>query len=259
VYLGGLGFGLKWNMGWMHDTLEYLSKDPVHRKFHQNSLTFSLLYAFHENFVLSLSHDEVVYGKRSLLSRMPGDDWQRRANLRLLLGYLYTHPGKKLLFMGGEFGQYNEWNHEHSLDWNLLDFKPHRQLQQYVRELNAVYRSEPALYKVDFSPEGFSWISCNDWENSVISFLRKGRRPEDEVIVACNFTPVPRFRYDLAAPTSGPWHEVLNSDAREYGGSGIQNPPQIPTTAEPRFGLPFSLTVTLPPLGVVILKEGHNS
>ncbi len=255
AYLGGLGFGMKWNMGWMHDTLEYFSKDPVYRKYSHNQLTFSILYAFTENFMLSLSHDEVVHGKGSLISKMPGDDWQKFANMRLLLGYLYTHPGKKLLFMGAEFGQRGEWDHEKSLEWRLLQDPSHQALQAWMKRLNILYRGEPALYELDFVNDGFAWIDISDWEQSVVSFFRKGKSPDDTLLVACNFTPVPRHNYRVGVPTSGRWREVLNSDAREYGGSGQGNFGGIETTSVPMHGKDHSLALTLPPLGVVIFKK----
>ncbi|MHB9072828.1 MAG: 1,4-alpha-glucan branching protein GlgB [Desulfobaccales bacterium] len=253
IYVGGLGFGLKWDMGWMHDTLRYMSVDPVYRKFHHNTLTFRMLYAFHENFLLPLSHDEVVYGKGSLLAKMPGDDWQKFANLRLLFGYMYGQPGKKLLFMGGEFGQWSEWYHEASLDWHLLDDPRHAALQRWVEDLNRVYSQEPALFTQDFSPAGFEWIDCNDVIQSVITFLRKGRGGE-MLLVACNFTPVPRHHYRVGVPTGGFWQEVLNSDAWDYGGSGHGNFGGVEAVDIPCHGRLHSLSLTLPPLGVVFFK-----
>jgi 1,4-alpha-glucan branching enzyme len=255
TYVGGLGFGLKWNMGWMHDTLAYMARDPIHRRHHQGEITFSIWYAFSENFVLPLSHDEVVYGKRSLLSKMPGDDWQRFANLRLLLGYMWTHPGKKLLFMGGEFGQWREWNHDQSLDWHLLDQAPHRQTQQWVRDLNALYRAEPALHASDCSAAGFEWIDTGDAAQSVLSYLR---RADDgaTILVACNFTPIPRQNYRLGVPNGGFWRELLNSDATCYGGSGQGNLGGIEAAPVAAAGRNHSLNVTLPPLGVVVFRCG---
>ena len=253
IYVGGLGFGLKWDMGWMHDTLKYLAVDPVFRKYHHNTLTFRMLYAFHENFLLPLSHDEVVYGKGSLLAKMPGDDWQKFANLRLLFGYLFGQPGKKLLFMGGEFGQWSEWYHEASLDWHLLDEPRHAGLQRWVEDLNRVYRQEPALFTQDFSLAGFQWIDCNDWEQSVITFLRHGRAGE-MVLVSCNFTPVPRHQYRVGVPQGGFWQEILNSDAMDYGGSGHGNLGGLEAAPIPCHGRSHSLTLTLPPLGVVFFK-----
>ena len=203
TYAGGLGFGMKWDMGWMHDTLVYMSKDPIYRKYHQNDLTFRMIYAFTENFALPLSHDEVVYGKASLLSKMPGDDWQKFANLRLLFGYMYAQPGKKILFMGGEFGQWNEWSHESSLDWHLPQYPPHSGLQQWVADLNKFYRSQPSLYQLDFEPAGFEWIDASDVEKSIISFIRKGRSPDDLIVAVCNFTPQTHFNYDIGVPFAG--------------------------------------------------------
>lgn len=257
-YVGGLGFGLKWDMGWMHDTLKYMSLDPIHRKYHHNLLTFRMLYAFHENFILPLSHDEVVHGKRSLLGRMPGDDWQKFANLRLLLGYMYAQPAKKLLFMGGEFGQWNEWYHEASLDWHLLQYGPHQGLRLWVQDLNRLYRSEPALHEMDLEPGGFEWIDCNDHESSVISLMRRGRSTQDLIIVAGNFTPVPRSNYRIGAPRGGSWKEILNSDARIYGGSGQGNLGAVEAAPIPYHGRPFMLNLTLPPLAIVFLKNEPN-
>jgi 1,4-alpha-glucan branching enzyme len=255
AYVGGLGFGMKWNMGWMHDTLEYFSKDPIYRKYNHNVLTFSMLYAFTENFVLSLSHDEVVHGKGSLLRKMPGDDWQKFANLRLLFGYLYAHPGKKLLFMGAEFGQWSEWYHEVSLDWHLLQYPPHQGLLQWMKDLNHFYRHEPCLYECDFEPEGFRWIDCKDWESSIVSFVRPGKSTRDVVLVICNFTPVQRHNYRVGVPHGGFWREVLNSDAKHYGGSGQGNLGGIEATPVPFHGEYYSLSLVLPPLGMVILKK----
>jgi 1,4-alpha-glucan branching enzyme len=254
TYVGGLGFGLKWNMGWMHDTLEYFSKDPIYRKHHQNQLTFSIWYAFFENFLLPLSHDEVVHGKGSLLRRMPGDDWQRFANLRLLFGYMYAHPGKKLLFMGGEIGQSNEWYHETSLDWHLLQYPVHKGVQQWVRDLNRLYASEPPLYRKDCEAEGFEWIDFQDAAGSIVSFLRKGD-PQGAVIAAVfNFTPVPRRGYSVGVPYGGPWKEVLNSDGEAYGGTGVGNKGQAVARQVPCQGRPFSLLIDLPPLGALFFK-----
>jgi 1,4-alpha-glucan branching enzyme len=255
TYVGGLGFGMKWDMGWMHDTLEYMSKHPVHRKFHHNKLTFRMLYAFHENFILPLSHDEVVYGKGALLRKMPGDEWQRGANLRLLFGYMYAQPAKKLLFMGGEFGQMDEWYHEKSLDWHLLQYPVHAGIQRWVEDLNRLYRSEGALYERDFDPGGFAWIDCNDWEQSTLALMRKGHNENDVIVIACNFTPVPRHNYRVGAPKPGFWREILNSDAEHYGGSGQGNMGGVEASPLPFHGLPFSLTLTLPPLGIVFLKR----
>ena len=255
VFLGGLGFGLKWNMGWMHDTLEYFSKDPVHRKYQHDQLTFSLWYAFFENFLLPLSHDEVVHMKGSLLGKMPGDDWQKFANLRLLMGYQYTHPGKKLLFMGGEFGQWREWDHDQSLDWNLLEYAPHQGLQRWVRDLNHFYRNHPALYEKDFTPDGFEWIDFKDADNSIISYIRKGANPDDEILIVCNFTPVSRQGYRVGVPREGFWQEVLNSDAKEYGGSGWGNFGGMHADPLPFHGKLHSLLVSLPPLSITIFKR----
>ena len=253
--VGGLGFGLKWDMGWMHDMLDYMSQDPLYRKFHHNALTFRLLYAFNENFILPLSHDEVVYGKRALLSKMPGSEGEQYANLRLLLGYMYAQPGKKLLFMGGEFGQWREWNHEASLDWHLLECAPHADLQQWVRDLNALYRQTPALYEGDCEPGGFAWIECNDAENSVASFLRQGQASQAPLLVVCNFTPVPRLNYRVGAPCGGMWYEVLNSDARTYGGSNYGNLGAVEAAPVPYHGQPYSLTLVVPPLAVVFFTS----
>jgi 1,4-alpha-glucan branching enzyme len=255
THVGGLGFGLKWNMGWMHDTLDYFSKDSVFRKYHHDQLTFSLWYAFTENFMLPLSHDEVVHGKGSLLRKMPGDDWQKFANLRLLLGYMYAHPGKKLLFMGGEFGQWDEWYHDQSLDWNLLEHRPHQGMRDWVRDLNRFYRGEPALQERDFDAGGFAWVDVHDWEQSVISFVRKGREPGDTVLTVCNLTPVPRGSYRIGAPAGGYWAEVLNSDAAVYGGSGQGNLGGLETDSFASHGFPQSLSLTLPPLGILFLKR----
>ena len=256
TFLGGLGFGMKWNMGWMHDTLDYFANDPVHRKYHHDELTFSIWYAFSENFVLALSHDEVVYGKGSLMEKMPGDDWQRFANLRALYAYMWTHPGKKLLFMGGEIGQWNEWHHETSLDWSLLQYDRHEQLRQWLRDLNHLYRDEPALWQLDFEQGGFEWVDCHDFEQSVVSYLRKGREGPEPILVVCNFTPVPRLGYKVGVPRGGYWRELLNSDSEQYGGSGCGNFGGVEAAPEQAQGRPFSLTLTLPPLGVVLFKPG---
>jgi 1,4-alpha-glucan branching enzyme len=255
LYLGGLGFGYKWNMGWMHDMLLYMGKDPVHRKHHHGALTFGLLYAWSENFILPLSHDEVVYGKGSLRRKMPGDDWQAFANLRAFYGYMYGHPGKKLLFMGGEFGQSNEWNHETALDWWLLGAGPyHAGVQRLVQDLNRLYRTLPALHEVDFEPAGFQWIDCNDWEGSVVSFLRRARDPEDLVVVACNFTPVVRAGYRIGVPRPGFYRELLNTDAAVYGGSNVGNAGGVEAEPVAAHGHPCSLALTLPPLAAVFLR-----
>jgi 1,4-alpha-glucan branching enzyme len=256
TYLGGLGFGMKWDMGWMHDTLEYMSRDAIHRKFHHEKLTFRMLYAYHENFVLPLSHDEVVYGKGSLIRKMPGDDWQKFANLRVLLGYMYAQSGKKLLFMGGEFGQWNEWYHEAGLDWDLLDRPLHEGLRRWVEDLNRTYRGEKSLYERDFESGGFQWIDCNDSQQSTISLMRKGNHEDDTILIACNFTPVPRHNYRVGAPRGGFWREILNSDSTNYGGSGQGNMGGIEASPLPFHGYPYSLNLTLPPLGAVYFKRG---
>jgi 1,4-alpha-glucan branching enzyme len=257
-YVGGLGFGLKWDMGWMHDTLEYMSQDAIFRKYHHDKLTFRMIYAFHENFVLPLSHDEVVYGKRSLLGKMPGDDWQKFANLRLLLGYMYAQPGKKLLFMGGEFGQWREWTHDASLDWHLLAFQPHAGIQRWVADLNRFYRNEPALFETDCNATGFEWIDCSDAESSVFSLLRKSKAGTGSVIVIGNFTPVPRYNYRIGAPNGGYWQEALNSDATIYGGSGQGNLGGIESSPLGLHGRPHSLTVSLPPLAILFFKSASE-
>jgi 1,4-alpha-glucan branching enzyme len=251
IYLGGLGFGMKWDMGWMHDTLQYFSHEPIHRKFHHTQLTFRMLYGFTENFVLPLSHDEVVHGKGSLLNKMPGDEWQKFANLRLLFAYMYAQPGKKLLFMGGEFGQWREWAHDSSLDWSLLDRPLHRGVQNWLETLNRVYRERRALHELDHDPNGFEWIDCNDNAASVVSLLRKGKLPDDMLLVVCNFTPVPRIGYRVGVPSGGFWRELLNSDGKEYGGSGVGNMGGTAARQEPVHGRPFSLTLSLPPLGAL--------
>ncbi|WP_376795641.1 1,4-alpha-glucan branching protein GlgB [Thermogemmatispora sp.] len=257
TYVGGLGFSMKWNMGWMHDMLEYMRLDPIYRRYHHNNITFSLTYAFSENFVLPLSHDEVVHMKGSLLTKMPGDLWQRFANLRAFLGYMWGHPGKKLLFMGGEFGQWREWNYRESLDWHLLEppSDPHHaQLRDFVRDLNRLYQQEPALSALDCEPAGFSWIDCHDSENSVISFQRRSGRPEETLVFICNFTPVPRFGYRVGAPLAGEYYEVLNSDDQRYGGSGLGNPQPLPSSPIAWQSCPQSIVVTLPPLATIVLK-----
>ncbi len=251
IYLGGLGFSMKWNMGWMHDTLEYMSKDPVHRHYHHDRLTFSLLYAFNENFVLPFSHDEVVHGKHSLLDKMPGDPWQRFANLRLLLAYQYTHPGKKLLFMGCEFAHGSEWAFDRALDWWLLERPQHQGVQTLVRDLNHLYRERPALHNLDFEAGGFQWIDCHDAAQSVLSFLRCSGG--DEVLVVINFTPVPRHRYRIGVPREGDYAELLNSDSTYYGGSNLGNGQPLRAETLPWMGRPASLELTLPPLAAVVL------
>ena len=254
VHLGGLGFTYKWNMGWMHDVLQYVSRDAIHRRWAHNELTFSMIYAFTENFVLPFSHDEVVHGKRSLLDKMPGDVWQKCASLRLLYGFMYGHPGKKLLFMGGEFGQWREWNHDASLDWHLLAEPAHRGIRQLVGDLNDLYRREPALHQVDFEPSGFAWVDCTDNENSVISFVRRARDPQDHLLVICNFTPVPRHQYRVGAPADAYYREILNTDAALYGGSDVGNAGGASTDAIASHGQAQSLLLELPPLGCLILK-----
>ncbi len=254
AYVGGLGFGLKWDMGWMHDLLAYLGHDPIHRRYHHTALTFRMLYAGSENFVLPLSHDEVVHEKGSLLGKMAGDDWQRFANLRVLLAHQWTQPGKKLLFMGGEFAQRGEWRHDHSLDWDLLAQPPHAGVQALVRDLNRVYAAEPALHEGDHQPSGFEWVDCNDAETSTISYLRRGASADVAVLVVCNFTPVPRQGYRVGVPWGGVWQELLNTDAREYGGSGQGNLGGVTATAMPQHGRPQHLAINLPPLAVVLFR-----
>jgi 1,4-alpha-glucan branching enzyme len=260
TYVGGLGFGMKWDMGWMHDTLRYFAKDPVHRKFHHNDLTFRMMYAFTENFVLPLSHDEVVHGKGSLLGKMPGDEWRRAANLRLLFAHMYANPGKKLLFMGGELGQYREWNHDSSLDWNLLELPTHAGINRWVEDLNKAYRDVPAFHELDTSPEGFEWIDCCDTENSIVSVMRRSQSNPDEVLVAVlNFTPMPRHNYQVGVPYGGYWAEVLNSDAPLYGGSGQGNMGGVDAAPLPLHGRRWSVNITLPPLGAVFLLRRPGS
>lgn len=256
TYTGGLGFGMKWNMGWMHDTLKYFSFDPVYRKHHHDQLTFSVWYAFAENFMLPLSHDEVVHGKSSLIGKMPGDEWQKFANLRVLMGYMYMHPGKKLLFMGGEFGQSNEWNHDQSLDWHLLAYPPHEGLFKWVRDLNHFYKEEPALFDLDFVPGGFQWIDFGDWEQSIISFMRFDRNGRN-ILAVFNFTPVPRHNYRIGVPSEGLWKEVLNSDSKEYWGSGQGNLGKVDAVPVSSHGKYFSLTLVLPPLGMVVFRKSE--
>jgi 1,4-alpha-glucan branching enzyme len=254
TYIGGLGFGLKWNMGWMHDTLRYMKEDPVHRKYHHGELTFSLIYAFHENFVLPLSHDEVVHGKGSLIGKMPGDSWQQFASLRLMYGYMWSHPGKKLLFMGSEFGQRREWQHEESLEWWVLQYPEHGGLMHWVADLNRVYRDEPALHEVDFNPDGFEWIDNCDTQFSTLAFVRKPRDWKNMVLVVCNFTPLPRENHIVGVPLPGFWREVLNSDASCYGGSGMGNLGGVTSHPVPAHGRYHAIRITLPPLAVVYFK-----
>ena len=258
TYLGGLGFSLKWNMGWMNDTLRFFGKDPVYRKYDHGMLTFSLVYAFTENFMLPLSHDEVVHGKHALIDKMPGDIWQKAANLRLLLSYQWTHPGKKLLFMGGEFAQWKEWNEAVSLDWHLLQWPEHSGMQKMVADLNRVYRTEPALHQVDFDWQGFDWLELHDWENSVLAFVRRGKDPSDELVVACNFTPCPRYDYRIGVPRGGGYRELFNSDAGGYGGSNLGNSGFVEAVPDHHAGRPYHLNLTLPPLAVVILKPDRR-
>ena len=257
VYDGGLGFAQKWMMGWMHDTLNYFKNDPIHRQYHHNQITFSLVYAFSENFMLPLSHDEVVHGKGSLITRMPGDEWQKFANLRLLFGYMYTHPGTKLLFMGGEFGQTTEWNIERGLEWNLLKYPVHAGMQQWIKKLNHFYRHAPALVQYQFQPEGFEWVDMGDYQSSVLSYLRKGDPSEKPLLVVCNFTPIVRNPYKIGVPGGGIWREVLNSDAAEFGGTGIRNEGDIKAAEEPWHGRSFAITLQLPPLGMMILEPAE--
>ena len=254
TYSGGLGFGMKWNMGWMHDTLDYFSQNPLHRKHHNNEITFSIWYAFAENFVVAISHDEVVHGKGSLFGKMPGDDWQKHANLRLLFGYMYAHPGKKLIFMGDEIAQWPEWNHESSVEWHSLQYPFHQGVQQWVRDLNHLYKREHALYDLDFDSHGFEWMDFHDWENSVISFLRKGKRPNDMILVVLNFTPIVRTNYIIGVPKGGFWKELLNSDAKDYSGSGMGNSGGVEARQISCKGKEYSLSLTLPPLGILFLK-----
>ena len=250
---GGLGFDLKWNMGWMHDTLDYFVLDPVFRKYRPDLFTFSIWYAFNERYVLPLSHDEVVHEKSSLIGKMPGDEWRKRANLRLLYGYMFTHPGKKLLFMGGEFGQWSEWSHDAGLEWHLLQYPSHQGILRWTGDLNRLYRRAPALHERDADPEGFEWVDFSDVEKSIVSYLRRGRSADDVVLVVCNCTPVPRYNYRVGVPFGGFWEEVLNSDAVDYGGSGVGNLGGVEAEPVPVHGRPWSLPLTLPPLGAVIL------
>ena len=261
TYVGGLGFSLKWNMGWMHDMLDYMHLDPIFRRYHHNNITFSLMYAYSENYVLPLSHDEVVHLKGSLINKMPGDLWQRFANLRAFYGYMWGHPGKKLLFMGGEFGQWHEWNFAESLDWHLVEPPSdprHAQLRNFLRDLCVIYQHEPALSELDYDPAGFSWIDCYDSDNSVVSFIRRTRNEEDTLVLVCNFTPVPRHGYRLGVPHAGEYYELLNSDADRYGGSGLENLQPMPSGPIYWQSCPHSILLTLPPLGTVILKRRLN-
>ncbi|MCX6633095.1 MAG: 1,4-alpha-glucan branching protein GlgB [Candidatus Solibacter sp.] len=255
VYLNGLGFTMKWNMGWMHDMLDYFSNDPIYRKYQHNNITFSLLYAFTENFVLPISHDEVVHGKGSLINKMPGDEWRQFANVRVFLAYMWAHPGKKLLFMGQEIGQREEWNHDQGLRWELLEFEPHRKLQCLVRELNRVYRANPALYEVDFHYSGFEWVDFRDGQNSIIAFLRRGTDPRDFILFCCNFTPVPRQGYEFGVPEEGFYQEILNTDSELFGGSNMGNGGCVSSRPVAKHNRPHSIAVTLPPLAVVAFKR----
>jgi 1,4-alpha-glucan branching enzyme len=255
TYVGGLGFGLKWDMGWMHDTLKYMAHEPIHRKYHHHELTFRMIYAYNENFIMPLSHDEVVHGKGSLFGKMPGDDWQRFANLRLLYGYMYGMPGKKLLFMGGEFGQWSEWKHDFSVEWDALEYPDHSAVMRWVEMLNSFYAGERALHEGDCDPAGFEWIDANDSDDSVLSFLRKAKTNADQIAVVCNFTPVPRYNFRLGVPRGGFWREILNSDAEEHGGSGHGNLGGVEAGHIGYHGRPHSLNLTLPPLGALFLKS----
>ena len=255
TYMGGLGFGMKWMMGWMHDTLEYFQNDPIHRKHHQDTITFSTNYAFTENFMLPLSHDEVVYGKKSLLNKMPGDQWNKFSNLRALYSYMYAHPGTKLMFMGAEFAQIEEWGHDTSLDWHLLNDGPHKEMQETIMALNRIYKNEPAFYEKAFNPEGFEWVDFNDRESSIISFVRKGERPEDTILVVCNLTPIPRENYRIGVPADGTWKEIFNSDDREFGGSNVKNAQSLTSSTLPLHGQKQSIALTLPPMGVIYMKK----
>ncbi len=259
TYLGGLGFALKWNMGWMHDILEYMTKDPVHRRYHHNMLTFALLYTFYENFILPFSHDEVVHGKGSLIGKMPGNDWQKFANLRLLLGYMFGHPGKKHLFMGDDIGQWAEWDHNSSIEWHLLQYEPHRTYQDFVRDLNNLYRSEPALYERDFEHAGFEWIDFSDSDNSIVSFIRKGHEPAECMVFVYNFTPVQRQQYRIGVPFDTFYHEIINSDAEKYGGGNIGNFGGVQASSDPWHGRPCSVSLNIPPLSCLVLKPEQST
>ena len=254
-YVGGLGFDMKWMMGWMHDTLMYFSKDPVHRHYHQNDITFSIIYAFTEHYILPLSHDEVVYGKGSLINKMPGDEWQKFANLRLLYSYMFAHPGGKLLFMGCEFAQMAEWAHDSSLDWHLLNYNPHRGIKKIIKRLNSIYSQEKAFYERQFEPEGFEWIDIHDSVNSVISFCRKGKSDDDLIVAVFNFTPVPRYDYHIGVPSGGKWVELFNSDEWDFGGSNVRNPWEVEAWEHPTHDRPNTLSLTLPPLGAIFMKH----
>ena len=253
-YLGGLGFGMKWMMGWMHDTLQYFAKEPIYRRHHQNDITFSMTYAFTENFMLPLSHDEVVYGKHSILGRMPGDEWQRFANLRLLYSYMFTHPGTNLLFMGAEIGQNDEWNFQQSIQWHLVDYEVHKGIQNLIKDLNSLYRKQPALYEKQFSGEGFEWIDYNDYENSTLVYLRKGHKEEDDVVVILNMTPIPRDNFKIGLPRKGNLREVFNSDQKKYNGTGKFKNKELSAKKSPWHFRPYSTEISLPPLGMIALK-----
>ncbi len=255
VYLGGLGFGYKWNMGWMHDTLDYMGHEPIHRRYHHDRLTFGLIYAFSENFVLPLSHDEVVHGKGSLLTRMPGDAWQKFANLRAYLGFMWTHPGKKLLFMGGEFAQGREWNHDSGLDWDLLEIHWHQGVARLVTDLNRLYHALPALHERDCDPEGFEWVEASDTDQSVIAFVRKGAPGSHPVLVVCNFTPVPRHGYRVGVPVAGSYAERLSTDSSEYSGSGVGNGSRVLSEPVVSQGRADSILLTLPPLATLVFEQ----
>ncbi|MCK5268376.1 MAG: alpha amylase C-terminal domain-containing protein, partial [Spirochaetes bacterium] len=259
TYIGGLGFGLKWNMGWMNDFLRYISKEPIHRKYHHNDLTFGLIYAFHENFVLVFSHDEVVHGKKSMLDKMPGDRWQKFANLRLAFGYMFAHPGKKLMFQGAEFGQWSEWDESKSIDWHLLEWDDHQQLANYIENLNRVYKKYPAFYELDFDPGGFEWIDYYDWESSIVSFIRRGRNPDNIIVVAANFTPVPRYDYRIGVPIHTDWIEILNSDSEIYGGSNMGNEGGFYSDEVPWQDMNYSLNLTIPPLSLIIFAPQRTN
>jgi 1,4-alpha-glucan branching enzyme len=255
TFLGGLGFGMKWMMGWMHDSLQYFSKDPYYRRYHHNTITFSLAYAFTENFMLPLSHDEVVHGKGALIERMPGDEWQKFANLRVLYAYMFTHPGTKLLFMGCEFGQTTEWKHDFSIAWDLLNYAPHQGIQQLIKDLNKLYRNEPALFERSFEGSGFEWIDYGDWQNSVISYIRKGNDTKDNLLIVCNFTPIPRENYKLGVFDAVELQEIFNSDSTYYWGSNFQTIQKVSTRKEQSHGRQYSISLNLPPLSVLVLKK----
>jgi 1,4-alpha-glucan branching enzyme len=258
VHLGGLGFTYKWNMGWMHDMLDYAMQDPIHRKWHHNKITFSLMYAYSEHFVLPFSHDEVVHGKGSLIGKLPGDVWQRHATLRALYGYMFAHPGKKLLFMGGELGQWREWNHDGELDWTVLGDHRHAGLQRWVRDLNTRYQAEPALWRQDYDPHGFQWIDCNDHEHSLVSLMRRGPAEADTLVAIVNFTPIPRYGYRIGVPRGAAYREVLNSDAEVYGGSNLGNFGEVTTVSVAAHGFDQSLALTVPPLGFLLFKAAPS-